>query len=106
VSARPNLGATICDDARPAATQVPTQREQVTSSPSARRRPTPAGRSSSPSTNGSRTKLARRSRESVLEALNVAAESASRSSAVAGGERRARSETAPRLAKNAPTIAA
>ncbi len=62
---------------RPAATHVPTQREQVTSSPIAwRRSPVSTGSSppacAAPSTNGSRRKLATSAREIVRDALNVA----------------------------------
>ena len=49
VSSRPKRGASTCVAASPAAVHVPTQRVHVTSSPIARCRPSPAGRSSSPS---------------------------------------------------------
>src|SRR5215213_8351142 len=72
---------------------------------------TPEGRSSSPvsaspSTNGCRTKLATRSRESVRDVLNVAAESATRSSAVPAGARRATAATVAIPPRKTPAIAA
>jgi hypothetical protein len=51
-------------------------------------------------------KLVTFSRDSVREALNVAAERATRSSVEAGGARRDSAATAPRPATNVPTIAA
>lgn len=51
-------------------------------------------------------KLPTRSRETAREALNVAAESATRSSALAVGARLASLATAPKPVKKVPTIAA
>jgi hypothetical protein len=51
-------------------------------------------------------KLATRSRDNVREALNVAADRATSSSAEPGGDRRDNTAAAPRPAKSAPTIAA
>jgi hypothetical protein len=88
VSRRPNRGARTCVEASTAATQVPTQRLHVTSSPIACSMPPVATGSSSaplyarPRTKGSRMKLATSLRARVRAALNVAAESTTRSSAV------------------------
>jgi len=114
VSRRPNRGATTCALPSPAATQMPTQRVHVTSSPIARRAPSPAGRSSplhaSSSTNGSRTKLVILSCEIVREALKVAAASVAKSRALSSrGSRpsaRARSDDPVRPPTNVAAIAA
>ena len=74
----------------PAAIHVPTQREHVTSSPTAcRRSPVCTGSSSPagavPCTKGSRRKLVTSSRASVRDALKVARPSTARSKAVRSG---------------------